>query len=929
MQAREWYEKHGITPDADGWFAKLPESKSLPVSNEKWLQNISTNMQRDVPNAIACPYNPRTMVMVCGGVTAKDYLEEIRAKAMSPDFDVFCSNKTGEWLLENGIVPQYHFIIDAKPAKAKDVAKSHPDVTYLIGVNADPGVFETLKDRKVLRFFSPTNLGGESLDLKEAQKYIKEQMLVICGGTMAGVRAFNIADALGYRSLEYYGFDACVASPDKHYTYDKHHNEAILTVRCEDGRDFMSTHIFADQVRQIQEMKVQIPWVKVTVHGDSFMSHMLKLDEAKKKPRAPYRITPAYKAMQQQMHAVGNYGISGHKHAKAIHALMVQLQAKYGSVSVLDYGCGQSTLKTALDKLSPVPNASWREFDECVDGRDSPPERADIVVCSDVMEHIERECTLNVLDHIQELTKKVAFFWIATKDAVKTLPDGRNAHINLRTPDWWFKQINSRFIVGESAVYDGAVCLVGQALEAVKIEAKPPAIEAPARDDVMDAWKDGTRARFVVVNDMTKYRAQTLFVKEPVTIEWIDRMKPGEVLFDIGANVGSYTVWAGKRGLKVHAFEPAAQNYELLCQNIELNNLKNVAAYCAALSDRSRLDTLHLASREPGGSCNEFGDEVGFGLEPRPTPFKQGCVGLRLDELIESGQLPQPDHLKLDVDGFEHLVIQGGSETVKRAKSLVIEVNENLEPHREMVKRLCDMGFSYRQHQVDQARRKSGAFKGCAEYLFYRVNDDLESVIDRIMAAPVIAEPFAHIYVRDVFPKRLYEEMLANLDVEYKKISEVRPVRGYDERAVHSPKSEFWERMDSLLRDGRLKSALCAKLDRYAPSLRDETLLIRDSAGYQIAPHTDSPAKVISALCYLPQDESQPDVGTSLYRPKQKGFTCEGTMHHRFDDFECAKTLPYVPNSLFAFAKTNDSFHGVEEFKGDQRHVLLYDIRSE
>ena len=79
----------------------------------------------------------------------------------------------------------------------------------------------------------------------------------------------------------------------------------------------------------------------------------------------------------------------------------------------------------------------------------------------------------------------------------------------------------------------------------------------------------------------TKWRVDTLFSKEPDTIEWIAGFQSGEVLVDVGANVGMYTIWAAKtRGTHVYAFEPESQNYGALCRNIVLNNLsKRVIAY--------------------------------------------------------------------------------------------------------------------------------------------------------------------------------------------------------------------------------------------------------------------------------------------------------------------------------------------------------------
>ena len=82
----------------------------------------------------------------------------------------------------------------------------------------------------------------------------------------------------------------------------------------------------------------------------------------------------------------------------------------------------------------------------------------------------------------------------------------------------------------------------------------------------------------------TKWRVDTLFEKEPVTLEWIAEFRPGEVLVDVGANVGMYTVWAARtRGARVYAFEPESLNYALLNRNNVANKLETqVVAYCAA-----------------------------------------------------------------------------------------------------------------------------------------------------------------------------------------------------------------------------------------------------------------------------------------------------------------------------------------------------------
>jgi FkbM family methyltransferase len=235
---------------------------------------------------------------------------------------------------------------------------------------------------------------------------------------------------------------------------------------------------------------------------------------------------------------------------------------------------------------------------------------------------------------------------------------------------------------------------------------------------------DGIPILYATPNQHTKWRVDSLFTKEPDTLAWIATFGPGEVLVDVGANVGMYTIWAAKtRGTQVFAFEPEAQNYALLNRNIVLNGLAGrVKAYCLALSDAPGLSELHLSQVMLGGSCHSLGEQVDFKHEPMVPAFSQGCVAARLDELVATGAIPQPTHIKIDVDGFEPKVVHGAAAAIRdpRLRSLLIEVNQNLADHRAIVVELGNLGFRHDPAQVARAERKEGAFKGCAEYVFRR-----------------------------------------------------------------------------------------------------------------------------------------------------------------------------------------------------------------
>ena len=143
-------------------------------------------------------------------------------------------------------------------------------------------------------------------------------------------------------------------------------------------------------------------------------------------------ITPEYKELQQQFHIDRpDYGTSSPRHVDFV----LDLSRKLKTRSILDYGCG----KAGLQKGLPFPIFN---YDPCMPEYAKRPEgKFDIVVCSDVMEHIEPDLLCDVLDDLQELTGQVIFFNVATRPAGKFLPDGRNAHLIQKQANWWMEQL--------------------------------------------------------------------------------------------------------------------------------------------------------------------------------------------------------------------------------------------------------------------------------------------------------------------------------------------------------------------------------------------------------------------------------------------------------------------------------------------------------
>lgn len=181
-------------------------------------------------------------------------------------------------------------------------------------------------------------------------------------------------------------------------------------------------------------------------------------------------------------------------------------------------------------------------------------------------------------------------------------------------------------------------------------------------------------------NDLCAWRAETLLTKEPETIEWIETFAENSIFWDIGANVGLYSLYAALRGVNVLAFEPSAFNYYVLNRNIEANKLDNrILAFCIAFSDQSVLDHFCLATTETGGAMNSFGAALDFEGKPYIPAFRQGMLGYNVDEFMRRFNPPFPNHIKIDVDGLENKIIRGAENVLKdlRLQSLLIELEED------------------------------------------------------------------------------------------------------------------------------------------------------------------------------------------------------------------------------------------------------------
>lgn len=188
---------------------------------------------------------------------------------------------------------------------------------------------------------------------------------------------------------------------------------------------------------------------------------------------------------------------------------------------------------------------------------------------------------------------------------------------------------------------------------------------------------DGLELTFAIPNGLNRFRVDTFSEKEPETLEWIDGIPEGSVLWDVGANIGLYSCYAAlRRSCRVVAFEPSVFNLETLVRNVGLNGVaERVTVVPVALTDDAGVGTLHLTSTERGGALSAFGVDFGHDGRPIDAVFRYSTLGVSAVAAVEMG-VPVPDFLKLDVDGVEHLILRGARPLLPGVRGILVEVNE-------------------------------------------------------------------------------------------------------------------------------------------------------------------------------------------------------------------------------------------------------------
>lgn len=179
-------------------------------------------------------------------------------------------------------------------------------------------------------------------------------------------------------------------------------------------------------------------------------------------------------------------------------------------------------------------------------------------------------------------------------------------------------------------------------------------------------------------NSITKYRNDTFFTKEPETLEWINSFKKNENFWDVGANVGLYSIYAAQiASCNVIAFEPSVFNLELLAKNIYKNSLHHkITIFPFSVSNKILISNFRNTSVAHGAAFST--------LENKNLRKKQilndECFyqipTLTLDSIIDTFKVAPPKYLKIDVDGFEYEILMGSRSILNHITSILVEIDQ-------------------------------------------------------------------------------------------------------------------------------------------------------------------------------------------------------------------------------------------------------------
>jgi FkbM family methyltransferase len=204
-------------------------------------------------------------------------------------------------------------------------------------------------------------------------------------------------------------------------------------------------------------------------------------------------------------------------------------------------------------------------------------------------------------------------------------------------------------------------------------------------------------------NRICSWRHSSFATKEPEMLEWIEEFGGNGAFYDIGANIGIYSLYYAKtKNGNIYSFEPSVFNLRQLAKNISENDLSNrITIISNPIAEKIDVASFKHSNTDEGGALSTFGAGYGDDGKPIKVSIEYNLLGFSLDSLLEIGAIKEPPGLiKIDVDGIEHLILKGAKKTLSSSacKSVYIEVNDAFHDQASGVTRILqETGFKLKE----------------------------------------------------------------------------------------------------------------------------------------------------------------------------------------------------------------------------------------
>ncbi len=236
-----------------------------------------------------------------------------------------------------------------------------------------------------------------------------------------------------------------------------------------------------------------------------------------------------------------------------------------------------------------------------------------------------------------------------------------------------------------------------------------------------ECFINNKKTSFFVPSYLTLVRSTTILTKEPDTLKWIENFKQIQdkniVFWDIGANVGLYSIYAARihSKIKVFSFEASTSNMRCLSRNISINNLSDKISLCQIpLTDKqNKFLEMNEKTFTEGGASSTFGENFDYtGKAIHSIENKYKIFGTSINYFLKNDIVEMPNYLKIDVDGIEHMILEGANEFLsnKNILGISVELNKNFKKQFESSFALLEQnGFTHNPKLIPE---KELLFKG-------------------------------------------------------------------------------------------------------------------------------------------------------------------------------------------------------------------------